>query len=145
MALPLADGDVTIRPPRPGDAALLIAGRDDEFHRWLGPGADDPRPTACIVVDDAVVGWVDFDADRDWLEPGEVNIGYNLFALHRGRGVATRAVLLLMQHLASCADVHTGTLLIDPGNTRSLRLAERAGFADHGMLGPGRYFKKAVR
>jgi RimJ/RimL family protein N-acetyltransferase len=65
---------------------------------------------ACIVVGNRVVGWVDFDVDREWLEPGEINIGYNVFAADRGNGYATRAVQLLMHHLAMRTDHHTATL-----------------------------------
>jgi hypothetical protein len=52
-------GIVTIRPPVDGVAAILIAGRDDEFHRWLGSGAKEPQPVGCIVVDNEIAGWVD--------------------------------------------------------------------------------------
>ena len=86
---PITDGVVTIRRPLDGDRQRLIAGRDEEFHRFLGDGSDEPSPTGCIVVDDDVVGWVDFDVDRSWLEPGEVNLGYNVFAEHRGNGLGT--------------------------------------------------------
>lgn len=140
----ITDGVVVIRLPQPGDAEVLIAGRDEEFHRFLGPGSGDPCPTRCIVARDAVVGWVDFDLDRTWLEPGEVNVGYNVFAPHRGLGYASRAVKLLLHHLALSGDHRTATLLIHPDNTRSLALAERTGFALHGDLDGNPYWKRAV-
>ncbi len=52
-----------------------------------------------------------------------------MFAPHRGRGYATRAVHLLMHHLAMRTTRRSVTLLIDAGNDRSLAVAERAGFA----------------
>ncbi|MFZ6003930.1 MAG: GNAT family N-acetyltransferase [Actinomycetota bacterium] len=140
----ITDGLVVIRTPESGDADLLIAGRDDEFHRFLGPGADDPCPTGCMVVGGTVVGWVDFDTERAWLEPGEVNVGYNVFAAHRGLGYASRAVKLLLHHLAVGGEHHTATLLIHPNNTRSLALARRSGFALHGHLDGNPYWKRAV-
>ncbi len=128
MRDPRSDGLVTIRPPNHGDRAALIAGRDGEFHRWLGAGSPDPRPTACIVVHDEVVGWIDCDTEQPWLDAGAVNIGYALFAEARGHGYATRAVELLLDHLAAHTTFTTAHLLIDPANTRSLAVAARAGF-----------------
>lgn len=140
----MTDGVVTIRPPRDGDRERLIAGRDVEFRRFLGEGSDDPAPTGCIVVDDVVVGWVDFDTDRTWLERGEVNLGYNVFEVHRGNGYGTRAVELLLQHLARTGAASVATLLIHPDNSRSLALAERAGFHLHGDLDGNPYWKRPV-
>ena len=142
--LPTTDGVVVIRPPEEGDAALLVAGRDDVFHRFLGPGDDHPAPTACIVVDGAVVGWVDYDIDRSWLEPGEVNVGYNVVAAHRGKGYASRAVELLLHHLAVDTEYEVATLLIHPENERSLALARRLEFVPHGDLDGNPYFKRAL-
>lgn len=126
---PITDGIVTIRPSEPADLPALVAGRDEEFHRWLGPGSADPAPTACIIVEGAIVGWVDYDLDRTWLQEGEINVGYSIFPPYRGHGFASRAVLLLEIHLA----LHTGhrvmTLLIDSENSKSLAVARRLEFS----------------
>ncbi len=141
---PTTDGVVEIRPPRRGDAGLLIAGRDEVFRRFMGEGSPEPQPTGCIVAGGEVVGWVDFDIDRAWLEPGEVNLGYNVFAPHRGKGYATRAVQLLLHHLAVDTGHRTATLLIDPVNHRSLALASRARFGRCGDLDGNPHFKRPV-
>ncbi len=139
------DGVVTIRPPRRGDPARLVEGRDAEFRRFLGPGADEPDPVACICVgDDDVVGWVDHDAERSWLLVGEVNVGYHVFASHRGRGIASRAVQLLLHHLAITGHGRTATLLIDPSNVRSQALADRIRFVRQADLDGNPYYKRSV-
>jgi RimJ/RimL family protein N-acetyltransferase len=124
----MRDGKIALRPPRPGDAQVLIAGRDEVFHRWLGPGSDDPKPAACITAGDQIVGWVDYDSEREWLRPGEVNIGYNVFAPYRRNGYATRAVQLLTHHLAPRTDTETATLVIDADNGPSIALATHLEF-----------------
>lgn len=144
LRAPLSDGVVTIRPPTPADVPLLVAGRDEEFRRFLGEGAPNPDPVACIVAGGAVVGWVDYDHDRAWLGPGEVNVGYNLFAAHRGRGYATRAVRLLLRHLAEDTACRVATLRIHPGNERSLGLARRAGFEPAGDIDGETFWKRPV-
>lgn len=138
------DGVVTIRPPQPGDSARLLAGRDVEFDRFLGPGSDEPDPVACISVDGDVVGWVDHDAARSWLLPGEVNVGYNVFASRRGRGIATCALQLLLHHLAITGHCRTATLLIHPDNERSKALAERTRFERQADLDGNPYYKRTV-
>ena len=125
----LTDGVISIRPPTPGDTVALISGRDEESRRWIGPGTNDPRPTACIVVDDTVVGWVDYDRDQDWLEAGQVNMGYNVFPPYRCKGYASRAVLLLLQRLGHEGQYEKGILSIDRGNHASLGVATKAGFS----------------
>jgi RimJ/RimL family protein N-acetyltransferase len=140
------NGAVRLRPPRAGDAAVLIAARDDAFHRWLGAGSDNPAPTACIVVGEQVVGWIDYDhePDHDWLGDGEVNIGYFVFAEHRGNGYATQAVELLLQHLALDTQYTTATLLIDPENEASLAVARRCHFDRRDDLRGQRYFTRSI-
>lgn len=141
---PLTDGAIRLRSPRAGDAAVLIGGRDAEIDHWLGPGSDSPEPVGCVEVDGELAGWVDYDTDRSWLGPGEVNVGYAVFPPHRHRGYATRAVQLLMHHLATRTDQVVATLLIDPVNHASLALARRAGFARSTDLDGQAYFKRSV-
>ena len=112
----MSDGVVQLRASGAADVPTLVAGRDEESRRFLGPGDDEPRPTACIVVGGSVVGWVDFDDEREWLAPGEVNVGYHVFAEHRGRGYASRAVQLLGHHLAVRTDRRAMMLSIDADN-----------------------------
>jgi RimJ/RimL family protein N-acetyltransferase len=118
---------VTLRPPAPGDEQILIAGRDAEWERWLGPGSEHPRPTAVIEVDGGIVGWVDYDPEPAWLGPGEVNVGYNVFAPHRRHGYAGRAVRLLIKVLRHHTDYDRAYLLIDAENRGSLGVARALG------------------
>jgi RimJ/RimL family protein N-acetyltransferase len=125
---------------------VLREGRDGEFFRWLGAEAEMDPPLACLVVDDQVAGWIDYDVARPWLERGEVNIGYFVLAPYRRKGYATRALELLLDYLGDETDYLVATLLIDTRNDRSLALARRAGFTQVDDIGGGAYyFKRAVQ
>ena len=134
--LPVSDGTVTLRGLRDGDAAILVAGRDTEFHRFMGEGRSNPTPTAIIEVGGEVVGWVDYDHDatRTWLDPDECNVGYHVFAPHRSRGIARRAVGLLLTLVAGDARYRVATFLIDPQNAASLRVAAAVGATERERL-----------
>ena len=139
-----SDGVVTLRAPGRGDADLLVAARDGEFHKWLGPGAEVPTPVACVWVEDELVGWVDCDVDHDWLRAGEVNVGYFLTATARGKGYASCAVELLLHHLRQDAEHSVATLLIHPENTKSLALAHRLGFTQRGEVNGEPFFVRDI-
>ncbi|MEY2452651.1 MAG: hypothetical protein QOD92_2225 [Acidimicrobiaceae bacterium] len=140
----LSDGVITVRASTSADVSVLVAGRDEVFHRFLGDGDAEPRPTGCVEVSGVVVGWVDYDHDRSWLEPHEVNVGYNVFEPFRGHGYGTRAVRLLMRHLAMETEWQVATLLIHPENERSLALARRAGFDRVDDLDGNPYWKQQL-
>ena len=141
----LTDGVITLRRPQAGDAELLVAGRDDEFRRFMGGGSE-PVPTA-VVLDGAsqVVGWIDYDVERGWLGRGEVNIGYHTFPEQRGQRVAQRSLLLLLSALAQDEEITTATLLIDPANAPSIAVAHRTGFERHGDVDGQILYKRIVR
>jgi predicted acetyltransferase len=126
VVLPACDGLITLRPFVIGDRQLIIDARDEEFQHWLGPGAPDPSPTACIEVDGHVVGWIDADPSPAWLRPGEANIGYSVFPAHRGNGYAAGAVRLLAAELDE-PGLRSGLLVIDVHNHASVGVARAAG------------------
>ena len=138
----LTDGEITLRPPTDGEAEILVAERDAEFRRFLGDGSPAPSPTAVIAnAARQVVGWIDCDVERDWLQEGEVNIGYNVFAQHRGQGLATRSLRLLVEHLRAGSDFAAATLLVDPANAASITVGYRAGFERHEDVNGQLFFK----
>jgi len=142
----LTDGVVVLRRPSEGDSKLLIGGRDPEFQRFMGKGSPDPKPTAVVLNGlRQVVGWIDYDTERDWLVDGEVNIGYNVFPEHRGHGFAGRSLELLILFLAEQDGVTTATLLIDPTNAPSIAVAERADFDRHGEVDGQLFYKRPIR
>jgi Acetyltransferase (GNAT) domain len=129
--------DAIVTISRSLDVVIALAGMSSSStcEECLGAGSDNPSPTACIVVGEQVVGWVDYDhdPDHDWLGDGEVNIGYLVFAEHRHKGCATRAAVeLLLNYLARDTQYTTATLLIDPANEESLAMAQRCGFRQAG-------------
>jgi RimJ/RimL family protein N-acetyltransferase len=140
----LTDGVLSIRPPRVGDASILVAGRDPEWARWMGPGAEVPEPTACVELEQQVIGWVDHAVEPEWLPEGSVNCGYNVFAPYRRRGYATRALLLLLERMAIEGLHEVATLLIRPENAASLGVARRAGFTPQGELRNNLFFTHPV-
>jgi L-amino acid N-acyltransferase YncA len=124
----LSDSEVSLRPFRTTDRPALLEGRDELWERFLGPGHDEPAPTACIVVQGEIVGWVDADPDGPRLAAGEINLGYNVFAPHRGRGFAARAVLLMLKKLEDEGRYDVATLSVRRDNAASIAVARKAGF-----------------
>lgn len=125
----------------------MVLGDDGAVVGDLGPIVDDgpmpPVPVAAPLVQ--VVGWVDYDHDREWLADDELNLGYMLFPEHRGRGYASRAVRLLLRHLAEDSPWRVATLLIHPENAPSLALAHWLGFRQVGALDGNPYLKLPIR
>ncbi|MEU3481148.1 GNAT family protein [Streptomyces sp. NPDC033754] len=61
------------------------------------------------------------------LAPEQANISYGLHPAWRGRGLVTRAVLLICRY-AAAEGVTQGVIRVDPENSRSAAVARRSGF-----------------
>lgn len=67
-------------------------------------------------------------------QPGTVGLGYWVLKRARGRGLATRAVGLLVRWALLDAGMTRIEALVEPDNTPSQRVVEHAGFCREGHL-----------
>jgi len=151
----LSDPIVTLRPWVEADAAAMVecVNGDPAISRWLDrmpqpysledarayiAGEITPGETRFAIADaasDRVVGAIGLSPVTN--EVGE--IGYWLRADARGRGMATRALVLLSRWALARDDVERVQLRADIENLASRRVAEKAGFQLEGVLRSG-YF-----
>ena len=143
----LTDRVVTLRPWRESDAAAIVECVDGEpeIARWLDRV---PQPysleDACasiagmgeqsFAITDAETGRVLGSIGFGPLEDGVGEIGYWVRGDVRGRGVATRALVLVSRWALGLEGVARVQLRADVENAPSRRVAERAGFQLEGVL-----------
>lgn len=141
----LSDGVVTLRPWRDADVTPAVDGHDELVTRWLGRS----RPPTYAEMRDLLVrrraegARVGLVVERDELAVGAVELrraadgvcvlSWWLFAGHRGRGSATRAVRLLAQYAVDGLGVRRVEAEVDPQNEPALRVATRAGLRREGI------------
>jgi RimJ/RimL family protein N-acetyltransferase len=144
----LSDGIIALSPLRLDDAEAHLAGEDEQLVRWLsgGPGTregvedyirhcreqwDTAGPLRAfgirVGIDEALAGTIDLRFTAEGLSPGQVNVAYGLYPYWRGRGLATRAVLLVSRYAAS-EGAKEAVIRVEPGNAASAAVARRAGF-----------------
>ena len=160
-SLELTDGVIRLSPLCLEDVDPHLAGEDAELVRWLSGGTstrqsmeDDIRrcmdqwkaggPVHAFGIragPGELVGTTEVQFDQPYLQPGTVNISYGLHPAWRGRGIATRAVLLAGAHAAAAGAVQA-VLRIEPRNTASIAVAGRAGYVPFRQSeeGDGRQF-----
>lgn len=75
----------------------------------------------------SLAGTIDLRFEGEGLSPGQVNVAYGLYPPWRGRGLATRAVVLASRYAASEGG-QEAVIQVEPGNSASAAVARRAGF-----------------
>ncbi|MFI9321697.1 GNAT family N-acetyltransferase [Kitasatospora aureofaciens] len=158
--LELSDGVVTLSPLRPEDAAAHLTGEDEALVRWLSGGPSTPEGVAAyfrqcreqweadgplrafgIRADGeggngVLAGTIDLRFGHADLSPGQVNVAYGLYPSWRGRGLATRAVLLASGYAARVG-AREAVIRVEPENAASAAVARRAGFRPVGRARDG--------
>ena len=72
-----------------------------------------------------------------WLQnlpAGRATIGYSVSAAHRGRGIASSALTALTTFAWTIPALYRIELYIEPWNSRSIHVAEAAGYQQEGLL-----------
>lgn len=153
---PLTDGRLLLERFGQGDLpALVEACNDAEVHRWLHLPepytARDGQEFLTHVRRAAVSGAELVHAVRDGgggllgavslhlaePRPGEAEVGYWVAAPARRSGVASAAVRLLAVWAFTHLPLRRIEILVDPANTASRGVAERAGAAPEGVRRAG--------
>ena len=148
----LSDGEVRLRALTPADIpALVDACRDPEISRWTRVPfpylREDAERFLAINETEAAAGEgiALAVADEPWdrligtiglmeINSGRGEIGYWIAAPERGRGIATRAVVLLSDWARTELGLAELIILAHRDNRPSQRVAESAGFTDTGEL-----------
>lgn len=125
-----------LRPGRPEDAdAVAAMWSDAETMRYMG-GPRDPAKVREAVLAGSAQAWAavepgtgevvaDLSLHRKEIDgAAEAELVWIVARPHWGRGLATEAVRALLDHLGRARVV----ALIDPENTASIRVAEKAGY-----------------
>ena len=153
---PLADGVVALRPWEETDIPTLVrlCNGDEALVRWLrfpdpyteadartylergargwsGEAAETP-----FAVIDAASGDVVGACGVVWVEPahGVAEVGYWTARDARGRGIAARAVRLVARWVLGDVGYERLQLRADTRNGASIRVAQKAGFTEEGVL-----------
>ena len=68
------------------------------------------------------------------LNKGRAQAGYGVIPRERGRRIASRALLALLNFAWAISELHRVELYIEPWNTASIHTADHAGFQREGLL-----------
>jgi ribosomal-protein-alanine N-acetyltransferase len=151
----LSDGVVALRPLRAEDAATKATwGGDADIVRWTGvPAGDTPAGALEYIVEteesrragrSIALGIVDAQSERvigscdlrrpEPRDPELAEITILLSPEARGRGLASRALALLVEWSVRDLEMKRIQAVVHPENARSIAMFERLGFEREGLL-----------
>ncbi len=149
MTLPtLTSGGAVLRPLLLSDAEALFVAHGDErtHHYWSGPAHRDVEETRAYIADTLTMTgahvWAITEDGGEALgrialfvqRTGVGEIGIIMAPSATGRGLASKALGLVVDHGFGALDLHRIAADIDPDNNASLSLFLRAGFQREGLL-----------
>lgn len=164
VAPQLSDGVVLLRPIAMADVHSYVRHQDDvmaDRFEWTGPASIDEveaavrrwvdfwrdgGPERNFVILDAASGQMIGDCELALRSDGLVNVMYVVFAEWRRRGIATRAVRLLVEHAGRAFPGRPFLFRIHPDNQPSLCVAMAVGAERQGVehSGTGRLLERWV-
>jgi RimJ/RimL family protein N-acetyltransferase/ADP-ribose pyrophosphatase YjhB (NUDIX family) len=147
----LRDGDLVLRAWRPDDAEATRHLHDDVISHWFGlPGVVPTAEEHAAWVEHTAREWADDAAKVTFLcewngEPvGTVDVrradhgvgvlSWAVYSPYREKGLATRAVRLLVRFAFDQLGVERVEAHVNPLNRASLRVAHRAGLRREGVM-----------
>jgi ribosomal-protein-alanine N-acetyltransferase len=154
---------ITLRPVRETDIDQLhayhvdIDNRGDFFPRGIlsqpafrkqfqetGFWSKDDGMLVMVSPTDEICGHIEFFKTVNYLD--EYELSYQVYAPeHRGKGMTTEAINLLVRYLFETKRVNRIRLVIHPDNIASRRLAEKCGFKHESTARGAWYHKGAHR
>jgi RimJ/RimL family protein N-acetyltransferase len=143
----ISDGVLTLSPLTRLDATEHLAGEDRELQQWLNGGVSTPE-TVASYLDVVERRWREgapiyhfairvgprlhlagtVDAYLEGSEWADANVAYGVYPAWRGRGIASRAVLLSLSYLGAHTTARRAFIRVHPGNAASAAVARATGF-----------------
>jgi RimJ/RimL family protein N-acetyltransferase len=146
--LPTSDR-IRLRPLSPADLQAQIHGQDSDIVRWLSGkvNTEEEHREALeqaehewtrgahkfdlgieLIQTGELAGMVGLQSRMPYLEPGQVNVTYALYAPYRGQGLASDAVRLAMGLGSGLFAVTEFVIRTHPENKHSAAVAHRLGY-----------------
>ncbi len=110
-----------------------VAETREDLQRSLAADTASHAAWAVLARDgEAFIGMVNYHARQPRMR--RLAVGWVLVRRFQAQGLMQEAMAALLSHCFAALDTHRVEAEIEPGNQRSIRLAERLGFRPEGLL-----------